>query len=94
MNLADAMVETFSGHVGEEFTLGGARATLIAATQTGKGPGPGGRVAFALEFVAPGPEIYPQAIYRVSHDAVGELDIFLVPVAQDGDGVHYEAVFT
>ena len=81
-------------YVGEEFTLGVARATLIAATQTGKAPRAGGRVAFTLEFVAPGVQIFPQSIYRVGHDALGELDIFLVPVAQDENGVHYEDVFT
>jgi hypothetical protein len=51
---------------------------------------PGGRAPFSLVFQG-GPEPpFPQRIYRVEHDTLGELDIFLVPIAAD----RYEAVFT
>jgi hypothetical protein len=51
---------------------------------------PGGRAPFSLVFEGgPNPPL-PQAIYRVEHDRLGELDIFLVPIAVD----QYEAIFT
>jgi hypothetical protein len=51
---------------------------------------PGGRAPFSLVFQGgPNPPLV-QRIYRVEHDDLGELDIFLVPIAVD----QYEAVFT
>jgi hypothetical protein len=51
---------------------------------------PGGRVPFSLVFRGgPNPPL-PQRIYRVEHEKLGELEIFLVPIAAD----QYEAVFT
>lgn len=34
-----------------------------------------------------------QHTFTLEHDALGTLDIFLVPIAQDEDGFRYEAVF-
>ena len=51
---------------------------------------PGGRAPFSLVFRGgPNPPL-PQAIYRVEHDRLGELDVFLVPIAVD----RYEANFS
>ena len=51
---------------------------------------PGGRAPFSLEFQGgPNPPL-PQRIYRVEHDELGAIEIFLVPIAAD----RYEAVFT
>ena len=51
---------------------------------------PGGRAPFSLVFHGgPSPPL-PQAIYRVEHDGLGTMEIFLVPIAVD----RYEAVFT
>jgi hypothetical protein len=51
---------------------------------------PGGRAPFSLTFQGgPNPPL-PQRIYRVEHDALGAIEIFLVPIAAD----RYEAVFT
>ncbi len=51
---------------------------------------PGGRAPFSLVFRGgPNPPL-PQRIYRVEHDKLGELDLFLVPIAVD----QYEAIFT
>jgi hypothetical protein len=51
---------------------------------------PGGRAPFSLVFQGgPNPPL-PQRIYRVEHAKLGELDIFLVPIAVD----QYQAVFT
>jgi len=51
---------------------------------------PGGRAPFSLVFQGgPDPPL-PQRIYRVEHDELGELEIFLVPIAPD----RYEAIFS
>jgi hypothetical protein len=51
---------------------------------------PGGRAPFSLVFQGgPNPPL-PQRIYRVEHDQLGAMEIFLVPIAADS----YEAVFT
>jgi hypothetical protein len=48
---------------------------------------------FTLLFQGPPQNFLPQATYRLRHEQLGELDIFLVPVGQDKSGFHYEAVF-
>jgi len=49
---------------------------------------------FSLQFRAPRDAPISQGIYRLEHDRLGALDIFLVPIGLDGNGVRYEAVFT
>jgi len=61
---------------------------LVEVTEIAREPG--GRAPFSLEFQGgPSPSL-PQRIYRVQHDALGAIEIFLVPIASD----RYEAVFT
>jgi Domain of unknown function (DUF6916) len=61
---------------------------LVEATELPREPG--GRAPFSLVFRGgPSPPL-PQQIYRVEHEKLGELDLFLVPIAVD----RYEAVFT
>jgi hypothetical protein len=51
---------------------------------------PGARTPFSLVFQGgPNPPV-EQRIHRVEHEKLGELDLFLVPVAVD----QYQAVFT
>jgi hypothetical protein len=51
---------------------------------------PGGRAPFSLVFTG-GPEPpLPQRTYRVEHERLGAMEIFLVPIAPG----RYEAVFT
>jgi hypothetical protein len=50
------------------------------------------REAFSLLFSSPVPA--QQGVYALHHPALGRLEIFLVPVAQDGAGVQLEAVFS
>jgi len=52
------------------------------------------RRAFSLVFRGPPDPILPQAIYRVAHVEMGSIDLFLVPIGPDGQGMRYEAVFT
>ena len=51
------------------------------------------RTPFSLFFL--GPLLLPQQIYHLTHDAFADpLDIFLVPVGNEGNGYAFEAVFT
>ena len=38
-------------------------------------------------------DLFPQQTYAMRHEALGEVGIFLVPVAQERDGFLYQAVF-
>lgn len=51
---------------------------------------PGGRAPFSIVFQGGPDSPLPQRIYRVEHDEMGAIEIFLVPIAAD----RYEAVFT
>jgi hypothetical protein len=54
---------------------------------------PGIRPPFSLTFLAQDPRVLPQRLYRMEHDALGMLEIFLVPTAKDAQGVSYLATF-
>ena len=49
---------------------------------------------FSILFRGPAEPVLPQAIYQLSHAALGAQDLFLVPIGPDGEGMAYEAVFT
>jgi hypothetical protein len=49
--------------------------------------------AFSIVFLGPGDKLMPQHIYRLQHEALGEVDLFLVPVGSKEQGYEYEAVF-
>ena len=53
------------------------------------------RKSFSIELKTTGDQVHrPQGIYRMIHPSGKFLDIFLVPVARDADGMRYEAVFS
>lgn len=39
-------------------------------------------------------EYYPQAIYTLIHPAKGDMQLFMVPLGNDGNGMRYEIVFS
>lgn len=51
------------------------------------------RDPFSLIFRSESQVVMPQQIYRLKNEAMGPLDIFLVPVGRDPKGTIYEAVF-
>lgn len=51
------------------------------------------REPFALLFRNEAAVVFPQRIYTMRNEAMGELGIFLVPVARDREGFLYQAVF-
>lgn len=53
----------------------------------------GGLERFSLFFGGPPDIMLPQGSYKLEHEALGALEIFLVPVARTEEGMRYEAVF-
>jgi hypothetical protein len=99
-------IATFAGRVGEVFRIVVDDATAlttrlidvtpasVSGTTATTSPGAGGRRPFSVVFrSAPGAPL-PQQIYRVHHDELGALELFLVPIGPDEDGMRYEAVFS
>jgi len=88
-------LERFAPLVGEQFAIQvpelGAQAAALLEAKALRGAHPQGRQAFSLLFRSS--VLLPQRTYALSHPALGELALFLVPVARGGDGVQYEAVF-
>jgi len=39
-------------------------------------------------------EAYPQAIYTLIHPEKGDMQLFMVPLGNDGNGMRYEIVFS
>ena len=48
---------------------------------------------FSILFHGPQECFLPQRIYRLAHPKLGEIDLFLVPVAEQAGGFVYQAVF-
>jgi hypothetical protein len=76
------------------FTVpGGAALRLVEAAPSGERAPGMERDPFRLAFLGPADPVLPQRTYRLEHDALGTLDVFLVPIAQDAGGTTYEAIF-
>lgn len=52
----------------------------------------GGMERFSLFFTGPS-SLLLQNTYSLSHDEMGEFDLFVVPIGRTGDGFRYESVF-
>jgi hypothetical protein len=53
------------------------------------------RAAFSVELQTTGDmTMRPQGIYRINHPVINGLDVFLVPIGLDRNGMKYEAVFS
>jgi hypothetical protein len=93
--------EDFVPLVGEVFTIteNGLRLELELQETRPQNPdapaadAAGKRAPFSLMFRGPADPVLPQRIYRLDHDALGPLEIFLVPVGRDEAGTGYQAVF-
>jgi hypothetical protein len=70
---------------------------LLEATASSEpgGPGPDGqqRRQFSLVFRGPAAPVLPQRTYVLAHAELGELQLFLVPIGADAEGMRYEAAF-
>jgi len=96
-------ITTFVGREGEVFLLAPDETSVIVTRLIAVTPAPGdsagrvrpgGRTPFSLIFRSPPAAALPQRIYRLQHEQLGALDLFLVPIGPDEAGMCYEAVFT
>ena len=100
----------FRGHQGTRFRLtagphggpGGAIDTELAEVTEYPARASGAvRAPFAVLFLGPLQPVMPQGIYRLEHDQLGALELFIVPVGpaepsapgQAATAMRYEAVF-
>jgi hypothetical protein len=70
--------------------LGRQTLELIALTRYSSSPAV---QAFSAIFRGPLESPFPQGTYPVCHAQLGQVELFLVPVGREADGMHYEAVF-
>ena len=81
----------FALHVEGEETL---PLRLVDVRPLGTFPNAPRQDPFGLVFAGPPAPVLGQRIYRIAHPALGELELFLVPIGFGPDGgVRYEAVF-
>lgn len=52
------------------------------------------RQPFSLTFRGPSNPVLAQRIYALENETLGTLEIFLVPIGPDKQGMQYEAVFS
>ena len=89
------LVETFAPHLHTIFEAEVEPGTSLSLEliQVERGPAHPRALMFWLLFRGPGAPLLPQSIYHLQHAALGELDLFLVPVGRDDQGISYQAVF-
>jgi hypothetical protein len=99
VDLTNLTYELFRDRIGQSFddTDAGIVLELLEVedlTSVAKNVPPDARTPFSLTFRGPGETLVPQGIRPLTHDELGELPIFLVPVARDPEGLRYQAVFS
>ena len=86
------------GCIDQPFTLelDGARLplTLISVDRLDGAAGTDDRDTFSIVFRGDNSRILEQQIYRISNATLGELELFIVPIGPDEQGMRYEAVFS
>jgi hypothetical protein len=95
--LDSVTAETFQPHVGEEFNVSAddKRFTFrLGSVELLANVNSRPRVPFTLVFYGPADNVLPQMIYRLEHESLGPMEVFLVPIGPDAVGMRYEAVFT
>lgn len=88
----------FMRYLNQSFRIhyGGAQplvAELIQVTEQPVRYAAVGRKPFSIVFRGPNGGHLPQSVYHIEHDALGALDLFIVPIGPDQTGMCYEAVF-
>ncbi len=88
----------FAAHLNEPFRvwIDGAAHELVlveANALAAQGIASTLRAPFSLIFRGPRGTALAQQIHRLEHSALGELELFLVPIEPDAVGLRYEAIF-
>jgi len=87
--------EDFAEHVNTKFRIplqpsGAVELELVEVVSTLSTPR---QEQFSIFFRGPANLYLPQMTYHMEHDALGALDLFIVPVGHGPEGFQYEAVF-
>jgi len=88
--------EDFDSLIGQTLkaTVGDASADLELAEATSlKSPSPRETPPFRLILRSRENWRGPQGIYRIEHPSLGPIEMFIVPIGPDGQGLCYEALF-
>lgn len=97
--LQDLNAASFEAHLNTHFQVhygGNAPLEIMLSEVRLLEPHPGPRAQpFSLYFSGPGSPVLQQQIFRLVHEQMGELDLFLVPIGPHPKrgGMSYEAVF-
>ncbi len=78
---------TFRIHASED------RAEAVTLIEVKKLGSSGPKEQFSVVFRGGQGDHLPQRTYRMEHDALGRMDLFLVPLGPDDQGMRYQAVF-
>jgi hypothetical protein len=92
---AECLNSTFTIRVDESssFSMTLIEVSPLPERSPGTGTAPMTRAPFSLVFRGPKESVLSQRIYSFEHESLGELDIFIVPIGPDDEGMRYEAVF-
>jgi hypothetical protein len=87
----------FTPHLHSRFRLAAGKVSLelelVEVNDTGRKSAPEGRSSFSLLFKGAKDNVLPQQMYRIEHDKLDAMDLFIVPVRADQNAYYYEAIF-
>lgn len=91
-------LQHFAPYVNQTFAaaLNGAEISFVlveARPLAASVPAGHARLPFSLLFRNDASFLFPQQTYPMHHDALGQIGIFLVPVAREQAGFLYQAIF-
>jgi hypothetical protein len=81
----------FAPHLGDDFRLVVEPGTAFDVRLVEVS---GGEATFSLVFRGPMTPTVVQRIWPLEHPSLGTIEIFLVPIGPDAEGMLYEAVFS
>jgi hypothetical protein len=85
--------DAFQPHVGEAFELVGAqgqRVTVLLQRLADRGGSPHSTM-YSLYFLVPKDGPRDQGLFRLEREGFGSVELLLVPVAQEGESILFEA---
>ena len=87
--------EEFLKHLNTKFSVffDGLQATEVELTEVSALRSKPRYEAFSLVFHAPKTIPPLQMLYRIDHDALGSMELFLVPIEETADSFAFEALF-
>jgi hypothetical protein len=93
--LNEFRLTTFDGCINSEFQIieNEAPVCMLTLTEVLEHKSTPHQETFSLVFHGPLEPFVPQGTCRLRHEKLGELELFLVPIAQNEKGFQYQAVF-